>query len=641
MISRDTIDKIFNTARIDEVVADYVSLKRRGANLIGLCPFHDEKTPSFTVSPVKGFYKCFGCGKAGHVVNFVMEIEQCSYPDALRKLAQKYHIPIEERELSAEEKQANDDRESMFVLNECANQWFQQQLWNTEEGKVVGLTYFHERGLLDTTIKKFQLGYCPERGNQFYVYAHGRGYLDKFLLNDPETEMGTGLCGKSSEGERIYDRFHGRVMFPIHTRTGKTVAFAGRILVTKENVGKYINSPGSIIYSKTNQLYGFYQARQAISKADVCYLVEGQMDVLSMVQAGIENVVSSGGTALTLPQIRLIRPLTSNITILYDGDAAGIHAALRGIDMFLQEGFAVKVVLLPDGDDPDSFARKHNASDVLQFISDHQQDFIRFKADILSKEVSNDPTKRSEMIRDVMKSVAVIPDIITRQVYIHECSNLFNLQEQVLNIEVSHILLNKGTTTPPLRRVPQPQRPTVMMAPKGKEEAQLYKKQIKLDSNFRNIVQLLLRYGTTLYSVTDNTMTGDFLLTELHKDDLWPTNETYATILTEWEQHHREVGFDGITYFAHHPDINVSQLTIELTMDYDGSLPKQDKLVSTATQLLYELKLTHIEMQLLTLSKQIIVSQDAGDDVQTQSLVAQQQQYYVMQQQLRDYLRLV
>ena len=442
MIPRETIDKIHAAAKIEEVVSDYVTLRKRGANLIGLCPFHNEKTGSFTVSPSKGIYKCFGCGASGHALKFIMEIEQCSFVEAVKQLGKKYHIEVEDRELTAEEQQRQDNRESMFVVNEFANKWFQSQLWETPEGQAIGMSYFHERGLRDDIIRKYQLGYSPEKGNPLAKALKEQGFKEEFITNNVDTKIGVGVVGKSEDG-RLYDRFRDRVIFPIFTVSGKPVAFAGRILKKKDNVGKYVNSPDSIIYSKTNELYGLFQAKQAISRTDMCYLVEGQMDVISMHQSGIENVVASGGTALTKPQIWLIKRFTSNITVLYDGDAAGIHAALRGIDMFLEAGFNVKVVLLPDGEDPDSYAQNHDSTEFIRYIEEHQTDFIRFKSALLSKDAGDDPFKRAALIKDITSSIAIIPDIITRQVYIKDCAERLHMSEQVLTNEVVSIRRKK------------------------------------------------------------------------------------------------------------------------------------------------------------------------------------------------------
>ena len=357
MIPRETIDRIFDAAKVEDVVGSYVTLKKRGANLLGLCPFHHEKTGSFTVSPSKGIYKCFGCGKAGNAIGFIMEIEQCSYIEAIKQLAQRYHIAIEERELTQEEKQRQDDRESMFVVNDFANKWFQTQLFDTSEGVAIGMAYLRQRGIREDIIKKFQLGYSPEKA-RLWEEAKKSGYQDTYLVNNPDNQIGTGVCLKDEQG-RLFDRFRGRVIFPFFSVSGKVMGFAGRLIKQSDKAGKYVNSPTSILYEKKHELYGFYQAKQAIKREDCCYLVEGQLDVIQLVQSGIENVVASGGTSLTYPQIRLIHRFTENATILYDGDNAGIKAALRGIDMMLEEGINVKVVLLPEGEDPDSFARKH------------------------------------------------------------------------------------------------------------------------------------------------------------------------------------------------------------------------------------------------------------------------------------------
>ena len=434
MIPRETIDRIFETAKVEDVVGSYVSLKKRGANLLGLCPFHHEKTGSFTVSPSKGIYKCFGCGKAGNAVGFVMEIEQCSYIEAIKQLAQRYHITIEERELTQEEKQRQDDRESMFVVNDFANKWFQSQLFDTQEGTAVGMAYLRQRGIREDIIHKFQLGYSPERA-KLWEEAKKAGYQDTYLVNNPDNQIGTGVCLKDEQG-RLFDRFRGRVIFPFFSVSGKVTGFAGRLIKQSDKAGKYVNSPTSILYEKKHELYGFYQAKQAIKREDCCYLVEGQLDVIQLVQSGIENVVASGGTALTYPQIRLIHRFTENATILYDGDSAGIKAALRGIDMMLEEGINVKVVLLPEGEDPDSFARKHNATEVLEYIQQHQTDFIRLKTQLLSEDAGNDPVKRAEMITQIVQSIAIIPDIIKRQIYTKDCSVSLGIQEDVLTRKV-------------------------------------------------------------------------------------------------------------------------------------------------------------------------------------------------------------
>ena len=589
MIPPQTIDKIFSTAKIEEVVQDYVPLKKRGANLIGLCPFHSERTGSFTVSPSKGIFKCFGCGESGNAVGFVMKIENCSYSDALRTLAKKYHIEIEERELSPEEQQHHDDREAMFAVNEWANKWFQEQLWDTPDGQAIGLKYFRERGLQDATIRKFGLGYSPNKGSALTDAAHKAGYTDKYLTNDPDTLIGCGVCGKNEKGE-VYDRFRDRVMFPIFTTSGKTVAFAGRILRKKYDkdgkeiaVGKYVNSPGSTIYSKTNELYGLFQAKQAIAKQDLCYLVEGQMDVLSMHQAGIENVVASGGTALTQPQVRLIKRFTTNITVLYDGDAAGIHAAIRGIDMFLSEGFFVKVVLLPDGEDPDSFARTHDASEFIEYIRQHQQDFIRFKAQFNWEQVKNDPSKRSELTHDLVESISLIPDEITRFEYIRDCAQLLQTSAEVLSRAVAQQRGERRKKTAEEYKAQQREKErtgilpaTASQAPSTANEnkpdapTSAAPKMTKTEQNIRNLTQLLIRYGERPYSQFPNGTTitvGAYLLQQLEQDKVEISLPIDRRIFEEFKIHQKDDEFISEKFFTFHPDPEINALACDLVAD--------------------------------------------------------------------------
>ena len=578
MIPRETIDRVFAAAKIEEVVSDYVSLKKRGANLIGLCPFHHEKTGSFTVSPSKGIYKCFGCGKSGHAIGFVMEIEQCGFADAVKQVAKKYHIEVQEREMTPEEQQRQDDRESMFIVNEFANQWFQEQLWNTEEGQAIGMSYFRERGLREDTIRKFQLGYSPEKGNPLAKALKNKGFVEKYIVNDVDTKIGTGVCGKSEDG-RIYDRFRDRVIFPLLSVSGKTVAFAGRILKKNDKVGKYVNSPDSLVFSKTNELYGLYFAKQAISREDMCYLVEGQMDVISMYQAGIENVVSSGGTALTKPQIRLIRRFTPNITVIYDGDPAGIHAALRGIDMFLEEGFNVKVVLLPDGEDPDSFANSHNASDFIEYIKQNQTDFIRFKGKLLSDAAGRDPQKRAELIKDVVESIAQIPDAITRQVYIKDSADQLRIQEKLLAREVQRLRRDMAVEYNKKRELEEKQNainelaqdnatindsssPSLPIAPN--------KKLSKLEENFRNLLQLMVRYGEkAAFPQEDGTFisAGDYIIQQLEGDEIQAPNALYQQVIDEYKAHCHDEGFVAETFFKFHSDPQISSLAVDLISD--------------------------------------------------------------------------
>lgn len=661
MIPPQTIDKIFSAAKIEEVVQDYVPLKRRGANLIGLCPFHSERTGSFTVSPSKGIFKCFGCGESGNAVGFVMKIDNCSYADALRTLAKKYHIEIEERELTPEEQQHQDDREAMYAVNEWANKWFQDQLWNTTEGQTIGLKYFRERGLQDVTIRKFGLGYSPNKGNALTDAAHKAGYIDKYLTNDVDTLIGTGVCGKNEKGE-AYDRFRDRVIFPIFTTSGKTVAFAGRILRKKYDkdgkeipMGKYVNSPGSTIYSKTNELYGLFQAKQSIAKNNLCYLVEGQMDALSMHQAGIENVVASGGTALTQPQVRLIKRFTTNITVLYDGDAAGIHAAIRGIDMFLSEGFFVKVVLLPDGEDPDSYARSHDASEFMEYIRSHQQDFIRFKAQFSWEQVKTDPSKRSELTHDLVESISLIPDEITRYEYIRDCAELLQTSAEILTRAVKQQRLERRKNATEAYNAQQREKeresiltskptPTDNPAEKSenvRDDRAIIGRMSKVDQNIRNLTQLLVRYGERPFFRFPNGQTvsvGNYLLQQLDADGVEISLPVDKRIFEEFRAHQNADGFVAETFFKFHPDQQINSLACDLIADrYQLSSifskvaisenvvqnveqrSEQDLLNELVPQLLCELKLSLINERIAEVKKQM----ESGDSDQSLQLLGQ------------------
>lgn len=428
-IDRETVQKILDTADIVDVVSDFVTLKRRGANYIGLCPFHSERTPSFSVSKAKGICKCFSCGKGGSPVNFLMELEQMSFNEALRYLAKKYNIEIKEHELNEEEREKATQRENMLAVNQFAMQHFESNLLNTDDGKEIGYSYFRDRGITDSAIARFHLGYALDKPTDLYDAAIKQGYPEQSIIE-------TGLSVKQESG-RIYDRFKGRVIYPVFGISGKVVAFGGRTLRNDKKVAKYVNSPESVIYSKSRELYGLYQAKNAIARKDKCILVEGYMDVISMSQSGIENVVASSGTSLTEGQIRLIHRFTSNVTVIYDSDAAGIKASLRGIDMLLAEGLQIKVVLLPDGDDPDSFAQSHSSTEVEDYISANETDFIRFKTKILLEGVEDDPLKRANVITDIVKSIAVIPDEIVRTVYIQECSRSLNVDETTLTLQVA------------------------------------------------------------------------------------------------------------------------------------------------------------------------------------------------------------
>ena len=577
MIPRETVSRIFETAKIEEVVGRYVNLKRRGANLIGLCPFHNEKTGSFNVSPAKGIFKCFGCSKAGNAIGFIMEIEQCSYVEALKTVASMYNIPIEERQLSDEDKQKQDDRESMLVVNDFANKWFQEQLTQTPEGTAIALAYLRQRGLRDDIIKLFQIGYAPEK-TKFWEVAKKAGYNEKYLLNDPVNPpyIGTGICAKSQDG-RLYDRFRGRVIFPFISVSGKIVGFAGRILVQNDKAGKYVNSPTSLIYEKHNELFGLYQAKQEISRNDACYLVEGQMDVIQLVQSGIKNVVASGGTALTYQQIRLIHRFTENINLLYDGDKAGIKAAMRGIDMMLEEGLNVRIILLPDGEDPDSFARKNNAADLQEFLLNNQQDFIRFKTKLLSEEADNDPTKRSEMITTIARSIAMIPDIIKRQVYVKETAALLTFPEDILakkvrELRAKHMEEIKRKATPAPQAATEEQQgstpsPTTIQNPP--QMVNIPQVLTPREKNVLNLLQVIVRYGEhIIYQFEDGRTlaVGEYIINELRADNIEFDNPLHKQILDEFSNNYSDE-FIAATFYQYHPDPAINQFAAEMIAD--------------------------------------------------------------------------
>ena len=586
MIDQATIDKIMSAAQIVDVVSEFVTLRKRGVNYVGLCPFHNEKTPSFSVSPAKGLCKCFSCGKGGNVVHFIMEHEQLSYHDALMWLARKYHIEVKERELTDEEKHAQSVRESMFVVNDFARGYFQDVLRNHPEGRAVGMAYFRQRGFRDDIIAKFQLGYCLNQHDAFAREATQRGYKAEYLTR-------TGLCYTRDDGT-LRDRFRGRVIFPVHTLSGKVVAFGGRVLKTDAKTAKYVNSPESEIYHKSNELYGIYFAKQAIVRQDRCFLVEGYTDVISMHQSGIENVVASSGTSLTQGQIRLIHRFTNNITVLYDGDMAGIKASLRGIDMLLEEGMNIKVVLLPDGDDPDSFARKHNATDYQQYINSHEVDFIRFKTNLLLDDAGTDPIKRAGLISDIVRSIAVIPDAIVRSVYVKECSQLLQVDEKLLLAEISKLkeaqaekeykARQNAQAQPaqPAPDAPAGETPGAGPAPEAPQPAQPptpYESYIPQDNAESRkffpleklIMELVVRYGEkTMCNVEDDEgretplSVVEFVVNELQIDDLRLHNPLHRRMLAEAAAHLHDEGFRAEHYFGTHPDPDISRYAAAL-----------------------------------------------------------------------------
>ncbi len=557
MLDQGTIDKINDAALIQEVVSDYVTLKKRGVNLLGLCPFHGEKTPSFTVSPAKGIFKCFGCGKGGNSVHFIMEHEQISYYEALKFLARKYHIEFQEKELTAEEQAVRNDRESMFLVNEFAQKHFSSTLQNHIDGKSIGLGYFRERGFRDDIIQKFQLGYCLDQRDSFTQTAIKAGYNKTYLVK-------TGLTFEGDNGY-LADRFRGRVLFPVHTLSGKVVAFGGRILKKDDKMAKYVNSPESEIYHKSSELYGIYFAKQAIVRQDRCFLVEGYTDVISMHQSGVENVVSSSGTSLTPGQIRLIHRFTENVTVIYDGDAAGIKASIRGIDLLLEEGLNIKVLLLPDGDDPDSFARKHNASDFIEFVEQNSLDFIRFKANLLLNDAGNDPVKRAGLVIDIVRSISIIPNSVIRAEYVKECSTILNVEEAMLYHQINQLKANEKKSPEANKQQNSDQFPP----PDFFEVEPSIGFESKYDNEERNILQQLIRYGQSVmfYSDADNTVpvtVGTFILEEFEHDDLKFLNPLHQQILDEYKQHCIDDTFNVEKFFLYHSNTKISQLAANL-----------------------------------------------------------------------------
>lgn len=650
MIDQATIDRIMDAAQIVDVVSEFVTLRKRGVNYIGLCPFHNEKTPSFSVSPSKGVCKCFSCGKGGNVVHFIMEHEQLSYYEALKWLAKKYNIEIKERELTDEEKQAHSLRESLFVVNQFASEYFQDTLYNNIDGQRIGMTYLRGRGFRDDIIKKFQLGYSTDNRDALARAAIQKGYKEEFLVK-------TGLCYRKDDGT-LRDRFWGRVIFPVHTISGKVVAFGGRVLsaATKNVQMKYVNSPESEIYHKSRELYGIFFAKQAIVRQDRCFLVEGYTDVISMHQSGIENVVASSGTALTSDQIRLIHRFTNNITVLYDGDGAGIKASIRGIDMLLEEGMNVKVCLLPDGDDPDSFARKHNATDYQAYINDHEVDFIRFKTNLLMEETGKDPIKRASLISSIVKSISVIPDAIVRSVYIRECSQLLQMEEKVL-IEATAKLIEQARetkfkeqqrqkergqrlTTTSQASVPTPSPASPMHetpvaettsdsgnAPLPPEPVptptESYTPYIPSEENEQkafyakeeDLVRMLIRYGEKVMCYIENE-SGEqipFTVTEciasgLKEDELQFHDPLHRLILQECEAHLNDPDFNPERHFIAHTDPAVSKLAVDLISDryqlskYHSKGQKivtdEERLYELVPRLLLDFKLSIIEEEM-------------------------------------------
>ena len=647
MIDRATVDRILDAANIVDVVSDFVTLKRAGANLKGLCPFHDDRTPSFMVSPAKNICKCFACGEGGTPVHFIMKHEQLTYPDALRYLAKKYHIEIKEREQTDEEKAEQGERESLFIVNEWANTWFQEQMYDTVDGRAVGLAYFRQRGFRDDIIKKFQLGFCPDKYDAQWQAGRAAGYNEDFLLK-------TGLCIRNEAG-KTYDRFRNRVIFPIHTISGKVVGFGGRVLAsaTKGVSVKYQNSPESSIYSKKRELYGLFFAKKAIVKEDLCYLVEGYTDVMAMHQMGVENVVASSGTALTHEQIRAIHRFTENITVIYDGDAAGIKASQRGIDMILAEGMNVKLLLLPDDDDPDSFARKHTAEEYQAYLKDHQVDFIRFKTDLVLQEAKGDPIQLSRLTNNIVQSLAQIPDDITRTLYIKETAQTMGMKEDLITTAVARVRkqmrderqrerereqrqASASTTSAPDTPVvaatvadnsavgstsqPVTDDPSSVLTPE--EEAMLAAgldpganviSNIVVGSSTagttpspspRNkaaealfmrkeqaLIQMLIRHGEKVMCTIEGedgephplTVT-EYIRYALDEDEINLRTPIFTRILNEAVEHLSDEGFRADRYFENHPDEQIARLANELAHDSETLSKMHSRIKTVATE---------------------------------------------------------
>lgn len=618
MIDQATIQRIFDTVDIYEVVSEFVSLKKRGVNYVGCCPFHNEKTGSFTVSQAKGIYKCFGCGKGGNAVNFIMEHEQLSYVEALRWLAAKYNIPIEEKELTESERQERSERESMLIVTNYAEDFFVYQLWHTDEGKSVGLGYFRRRGLDDKTIEKFGLGYCPEAWDALTKTAQEKGYKKEFLVK-------TGLTIENERG--AFDRFRARVMFPIRDLAGKIIAFGGRIMTNDKKSAKYLNSPESEIYHKSRTLYGIYFAKKSIVQHNRCFLVEGYLDVISFHQKGIENTVASSGTSLTVEQIRLIRRLTPNVTIIYDGDAAGIKASLRGIDLVLEEGLNVRVVSLPEGEDPDSYAQAHTAEEVLEYIEAHETDFIHFKTKILLEQAGNDPIERARLITDIVRSISLIPAQITRSVYVQETAAQLKVEEQMLYAEIARIRKEKlGEQVPVQGKVAAPQPQTVKMTLTPLKTGGM----TPCDTEEMMLVRYLLQFGTeVLYEEERDgkrvaVSVGEYIIHELAEDELLLLNPRLREIQQEYRQQCGTTGFLPARYFTGHSNPEVSALVADILSEpyelsklwgeTDGAADREEnRLIELLPKVVDNYKIKRVEILCREADEKILECQNTGN----------------------------
>ncbi|GHT73681.1 DNA primase [Bacteroidia bacterium] len=637
MIDYPTIERIQSAAQIYDVVADFITLKKRGVNFVGLCPFHEDKSPSFYVSPAKNICKCFACGEGGTPLHFIMKHEQLSYADALKYLAKKYNIDVKETELTDEQKQVQGDRDAMFILNAFAQKTFTQNLFENEEGQTIGLSYFRERGFREDIIRKFQLGYALELRDSFTQTALKAGYKKNFLEKTGLTIVGN--------NDYLADRFRGRVMFPVHTLSGKVVAFGGRILKKEEKTAKYVNSPESEIYHKSNELYGVYFARQAMVRQDRCFLVEGYTDVISMHQAGIENVVASSGTALTIGQIRLIRRFTNNVTVLYDGDAAGIKAAVRGIDLLLEAGLNIKIVLLPDGEDPDSFSQKQSASEFHAYIQEHETDFVRFKAGLLIQDAGNDPVKKAHIITEIVDTIALIPEEIVRLVYVKECSKLLDMDERVLVRSIAkkrqEILLQKKKTLYPDPENPQEEREIPLPNP---DEAPFFQPTTLLspfEEYEKHILHYLIRYGEQILGYEQNEENSeqtalkviDLIVFDLKGDELIFANPLYQKILDEAYERRLDKNFIPEQYFKNHPDPEISRFAVNISTDkyieskvhskYKKVEKESEKLLELIPYVLLNYKDAILKHRMDEMNRQIKIAQEEGNTGELAELVKQ------------------
>ena len=628
MIDQGTVDRIFETAQIMDIVQDFISLKRRGVNYLGLCPFHGEKTPSFTVSPAKNIYKCFGCSKGGNPVNFIMEHEKITYYEALKYLAKRYNIDVVETHQDNEDQQVRSDRESLMIVTEYARKSFCENLLSHTEGKAIGLSYFKERGFRDDTIRKFELGYCLEERDVFTKKAQKDGYKLEFLVKSGLTIH--------SEGHNPFDRFSGRVMFPIHNFMGKVIAFGARVMKADKKTAKYLNSPESDIYHKSNVLYGIYQAKQSIIHENKCYLVEGYTDVISMHQAGVENVVASSGTSLTVEQIRMIKRFTNNVTILYDGDPAGIKASLRGIDLILEEGMNVRVILLPGTEDPDSFARTHSITELTEYLRTQETDFIHFKTSLLLADVGDDPIKRAAAISEIVKSIGIVPDSITRLLFLRECSKLLQVDESVLYTEV-----NKQRSQHSEKRFDRNQQ--TVFAPDVNNTIATPLEINELEVVEKEIVRLILSYGPNELFVLDTDENGvehtlsvvEYFIQEIEKDELEFSHPIYRRIFQEYQRALLEGTILESKTFVNSPEADISRVTAGLiTQKYELSkrftkrgafLETEDmKLKAIVPEIILTYKSKRIILMLKDVQLQLLKAQATGD---LELLDALQQQF--------------